>query len=58
MGKNHQYHIIMELVEGEDLKTYIRKKSYGPILKIETIQNIVKQILDGVAYMHQKRVIH
>jgi serine/threonine protein kinase len=58
MGKNHQYHIIMELVEGDDLKTYIRKKSYGPVLKLETIQSIVKQILDGVTYMHKKRVIH
>jgi len=48
----------MELVEGDDMKTYIKEKKYGKVLKIEVVKSIARQIIQGIAYMHKKRVIH
>lgn len=50
-----QQYIIMEYVDGTDLKSYIRKNS--PI-SLELIVNIMSQILSGIDLAHRHGIIH
>ncbi len=49
-------YLIMEYVQGEPLDDYIRLKS-GPIPESKAI-DMFAQILQGVAYAHQRNIIH
>ncbi|MCP5046154.1 MAG: serine/threonine protein kinase [bacterium] len=49
------YYIVMELVEGRDLKTVIKEKGAFPM---EEALKIFLQILRGIGYAHSKGVIH
>ncbi len=53
-NKNNQMAIIMELLDGEDLKSVIDKKILDKQQNIE----IFKQILNAIEYGHNKKVIH
>lgn len=55
VGDGSQPYIVMEYVDGMDLKQYIQKNH--PIPYRKTI-DIMAQILDGIAYAHEKNVIH
>ncbi len=47
--------IVMEYVEGETLKEYIKRKGILPVS--EAVQ-IISQILDAVSYAHEHHIIH
>lgn len=47
--------VVMEWVEGQDLKSYAYKQKY---LDIEDIARIFLPVLDAVGYAHEKGVIH
>ncbi|MEG1500668.1 MAG: protein kinase, partial [Clostridiales bacterium] len=47
--------IVMEYVEGESLKDYIRRKGALPVGEAV---DIISQILDAVGYAHQHHIIH
>ena len=51
-----QYHIIMELIKGKNLSTFIHKN--GAVSNIRTIQDICRQILNGLDYLHTKNIAH
>jgi serine/threonine protein kinase len=51
---NHPY-IVMEIVEGEDLKTSIRRD--GP-LSVSQALNLTRQICAGVGHAHRAGIVH
>lgn len=51
---NHPY-IVMEIVEGEDLKTFIRRD--GP-LPVNQALNLTRQICAGVGLAHRAGIVH
>lgn len=53
--ENGMQYIVMEYVKGTDLKKYIR--DYSPI-SLETVVNIMEQILAAISVAHQHRIIH
>lgn len=53
--KNNHYYFVTELVEGGDLDQYLREK--GPLEEGEALK-LLKQIIEGMLYVKQKRVIH
>ena len=54
-SSNH-YYIIIEYCNGGTLSDCIRK--YGRPLPIEVVQYFMRQIVNGVKYIHSKRIIH
>jgi len=55
-GKTDEYHIIMDLMKGPDISSYIRYN--GPIPSITTIKNIGKQLLLAIEYLHSNQIVH
>ena len=49
------HYIVMEFVEGESLKDYIRRKG---VLPVPEACNIISQILAGVQHAHEHGIIH
>lgn len=49
------HYIVMEFVEGESLKEYIKRK--GP-LRLSEACNIITQILAGVQHAHEHGIVH
>lgn len=55
VGEGKQPYIVMEYIDGMDLKDYIKENHPIPYQKVI---DIMSQILDGIAYAHQNNVIH
>ena len=55
VGEGAHPFIVMEYVDGTDLKTYI--KDHYPIPN-DTVINIMSQILSGIEYAHSRGIIH
>ena len=53
--ENNTGYIVMEFLEGEDLKTYRKKNAY---ISNEEKNTIMMQILDGVEALHKEGVVH
>ncbi len=54
-----RYYIVMEFVEGQDLKTVIRDRTIsGQPLGINEAVNIARQISEGVGYAHRHGLVH
>ena len=55
---NGNYYLIMECVEGEDLRHWIkRKRKEGP-LTVETILPVIRQVATALDYAHEQKIIH
>ncbi len=54
--KDNQIHLIMDYIDGGDLATFF-KEAPGP-LPVEEVDDIIRQIADGLHYAHQQQVIH
>lgn len=54
--KEHEFHIIMDLMEGGDLENYLAEN--GRPYLIDTIQEIGAQIVAGIKYLHDNDIIH
>jgi len=52
--------LVMELVEGGTLKDLIEEKYYSkePFFKDSECSLIIKNILEGLYYIHSKKIIH
>ena len=48
-------YLVMEYVEGEDLLEFMKK---GHSLKEKKCVEIIRQVLEGLKYMHEQRVCH
>ncbi len=55
IGEDHDYYIVMEYVDGMNLKEYIRQHFPIPYAKVV---DIMGQILEGVDYAHRHGIIH
>lgn len=55
VGEGDRPYIVMEYVDGMDLKQYIRENHPIPYKKVI---NIMEQILDAIEYAHKNDVIH
>lgn len=55
VGEGSQPYIVMEYIDGMDLKEYIKENHPIPYHKVI---DIMSQILDGIAYAHENNVIH
>ena len=53
--EENMHYIVMEFVEGESLKEYIRRKGALPVAEA---CNIITQILAGVQHAHEHGIIH
>ncbi len=53
--EENMHYIVMEFVEGESLKEYIKRK--GP-LRLAEACNIITQILAGVQHAHEHGIVH
>ena len=54
--KNFEFHIIMELMEGDDMDVYLRDQ--GRPFTIDRVQQIGGQIISGLKYLHERKIIH
>ncbi len=52
------YYLVMECVEGEDLRRWIRRKQRSHALTLEAVLPVVRQIADALDYAHAQNVIH
>ena len=48
-------YLVMEFVDGDDLRTYLKRN--GPLSAAETV-DIMTRVLQGLAYAHDRGVIH
>lgn len=50
-------YLTMELMEGEELSSYIKRLPAGG-LPVSEAMNLIKQLCDGLAYAHSKGLVH
>jgi serine/threonine protein kinase len=50
------YYMVMEFIEGQDLKTYLLKQ--GQLRPFDRIVSIIEQVASALGYAHQRGVIH
>lgn len=50
--------IIMEYIEGMNLKEYLLKNTGGSGLSMESVKIIAIKILEGLEYLHSNKIIH
>lgn len=55
---NGNYYLIMECVEGEDLRRWIRRKRKDGELSLEDVLPVVSQVADALDYAHKQKIIH
>jgi len=53
--EENMHYIVMEFVEGESLKEYIKRKG---VLKLNEACNIITQILAGLQHAHEHGIVH
>jgi formylglycine-generating enzyme required for sulfatase activity/predicted Ser/Thr protein kinase len=52
------YYLIMECVEGENLKSWIRRERKSGDLTVERISPVIRQVAEALDYAHSQKVIH
>ncbi len=52
------YYLLMEYVEGETLRAWMRRQWQTETLTLETIAPILRQIAEALDYAHRMRVLH
>ncbi len=55
---NGAYYLIMECVEGQDLRQWMRQRRKDGILTLDVVVSVVGQIADALDYAHAEKVIH
>jgi serine/threonine protein kinase len=55
-ANEEEFHIILELLEGGNLKDYIAKE--GAVTDIGKIKAWSKQMLEALAYLHENSIMH
>lgn len=52
------YYLIMECVEGEDLRRWIKRKRRENTLTMESILPVIRQVATALDYAHNEKIIH
>ncbi|MCL1905893.1 MAG: Stk1 family PASTA domain-containing Ser/Thr kinase [Clostridiales bacterium] len=53
--EENMHYIVMEFVEGQSLKGYIKEKG---ALAVQEAASVMMQILDGISYAHEHGIVH
>lgn len=54
-----RHYLVMELVEGQDLKQNLRQRAMnGESMSVDEAVNIGRQVCEGVAYAHRRGLVH
>ena len=56
--ENGNYYLIMECVEGEDLRHWIRRKRKENSLSFESVVSVISQVAQALDYAHEMMIIH
>ena len=56
--ENGNYYLVIECVEGEDLRRWIRRKRKENSLSLETVLPIIRQVATALDYAHEQKIIH
>jgi len=54
--KNYEFHIVMELMEGDDMEQFL--KDQGRPYIIDKIKEIGSQLISALRYIHERKIIH
>jgi serine/threonine protein kinase len=54
--KNYEFHIILELMDGDDMEVYI--KDQGRPFTIGPVKSIGGQLISSIKYLHECKIIH
>lgn len=54
--QNFEFHIIMELMDGEDMEVYLKEQ--GKPFMIDSIREIGGQLISAIRYLHENKIIH
>ena len=54
--KTWEQHILMELMEGEDMDVYLKEQ--GRPYVIDRVQDVGGQLISGLRYLHERKIIH
>ena len=57
-NSNGNYYLIMECVEGENLRQWIKQKRRENALTLETVLPVVRQVAEALDYAHKQKIIH
>ena len=52
------YYLVMECVEGEDLRRWIRRKRKENALPLEAVLPVIRQVAAALDYAHGQKIIH
>ena len=52
------YFIVMELVDGIDLKTWMNKKRQAGELTLKAVVAVLRQVAEALDYAHEQRIMH
>ena len=55
-SQNYEFHIIMELMDGENMEDYIEEQ--GPALTLDQVKQIGGQLISSIKYLHEHKIIH
>lgn len=55
-NKSWEFHIIMELMGGEDMDVYLREQ--GRPYLVDRVKEIGGQLISGLHYLHERKIIH
>ncbi|MBP5671628.1 MAG: SUMF1/EgtB/PvdO family nonheme iron enzyme [Victivallales bacterium] len=52
------YYVVMEYVQGEELRRWMRRKRREGELTLETVLPVLRQVAEALDFAHHKKVIH
>ena len=52
------YYLVMEYVQGEELRRWMKRKHREGALTLETVLPILRQVADALDFAHRKKVMH
>ncbi len=59
VNARERHYIVMELIEGQDLKQALRwRAANGQLFTIEEVVDVARQICEGVGYAHRRGLVH
>jgi serine/threonine-protein kinase len=59
LAGQQRHYIVMELIEGEDLKQHARGRQIGGLaFDVHEAVNLLRQVCEGVAYAHKRGLVH
>ena len=57
-NSNGNYYLIMECVDGEDLRRWIKRKRREGGLTLEDVLPVIRQVAEALDYAHEQKIIH